>query len=413
MPAPVSSLIPTAATVRERIGEADPQVPTVLWQVLSTITDPRARRGRRHDLATVLVLSLAAMLSGACSLAAIADWVNDRPRWCWARLGVHRRTPSLSTIRRVLLAVDADVLDAVLHAWLAALDPPPPQPPSGPSPGSLPRWLRAVAVDGKTARGARQPDGSRTHLFSMVDHDTGAPLGQVLAPTKGAEIAAFSALLDRIDLTDVVVTADALHTQTRHAHYLHRHGGHYVLTVKANQPRLHAQLRDLPWTQIPVAGRRHDKGHGRRETRTIQVTSAHPRLGFPHARLAARIVRERASLRQPGKVSREVVYVVTSLTHHQVSAADLANLVRGHWAIENRVHHVRDVTFGEDASQVRTGHTPRVMATLRNIAIGLARRTGLPSIAAALRRLARHTDQLLHLLDYGTLDKITEPSTLN
>ncbi|GEM_PF-4711452 len=104
MPAPVPSLIPTAATVRERIGEADPQVPMVLWQVLSTITDPRARRGRRHDLATVLVLSLAAVLSGACCLAAITDWVNDRPRWCWARLGVHRRKPRGSTIRRVAVS---------------------------------------------------------------------------------------------------------------------------------------------------------------------------------------------------------------------------------------------------------------------------------------------------------------------
>jgi len=181
--------------------------------------------------------------------------------------------------------------------------------------------------------------------------------------------------------------------------------------VKANQPRLHAQLQNLPWTQIPVADRRHGKGHGRRETRTIQVTSAHPRLRFPHARLAVRIVRERTPLNQPGATSpatsREVVYVITSLTHDQVSPAALAALIRGHWAIENRVHHVRDTTFGEDASQVRTGHTPRVMATLRNIAIGLARRTRLPSIAAALRRLARNTDQLLHLLDHGTLAKNT------
>ena len=418
MPAPVSSLIPTVTTVRDRIAGADPQVPTAVWHVLSTITDPRAQRGRRHELATVLLIALCAVLSGARSLAAVADWARDSPRWCWPRLGVARATPSLSTIRRVLLTVDADVLDAVLHAWLAALEPlavlEPTEPPAHVR-GE--QQMRAVAVDGKTARGARQPDGSRTHLFSMVDHGTGAPLGQVLAPTKGAEIAAFSALLDRIDLHGVVVTADALHTQIRHAHYLHRHGGHYVLTVKGNQPGLHRRLQDLPWAQIPVADRRHDKGHGRRETRTIQVTSARPQLRFPHARLAARIVRERAPLNQPGtsgdKVSQEVVYVVTSLTHDHVSAAGLAHLVRGHWAIENRVHHVRDTTFGEDASQVRTGHTPRVMATLRNVAIGLARRTGLPGIAASLRRLAGRTEQLLHLLDHGTLAKVTGASTLN
>lgn len=208
MPAPVSFLIPaldpTLTTLRERMAGADPRVPVAVWHVLSTISDPRGRRGCRHELATVLVVALCAVLSGARSLAAVADWATDSPRWCWPRLGVARSTPSLSTIRRVLLAVDADVLDAVLHAWLAALNPPQPTPASR-------KQLRAFAVDGKTARGARQPDGSRTHLFSMVEHTTGVPHGQVLAPTRGAEIAAFSALLDRIDLHDVVRLRRVLH----------------------------------------------------------------------------------------------------------------------------------------------------------------------------------------------------------
>lgn len=258
MPAPVSSLIPTVTTVRDRIAGADPQVPTAVWHVLSTITDPRAQRGRRHELATVLLIALCAVLSGARSLAAVADWARDSPRWCWPRLGVARATPSLSTIRRVLLTVDADVLDAVLHAWLAALEPlavlEPTEPPAHVR-GE--QQMRAVAVDGKTARGARQPDGSRTHLFSMVDHGTGAPLGQVLAPTKGAEIAAFSALLDRIDLHGVVVTADALHTQIRHAHYLHRHGGHYVLSPSLRPgvpPREGEPARPAPAAAGPALG---------------------------------------------------------------------------------------------------------------------------------------------------------------
>jgi len=412
VPAAVSSLIstlsPSLVTVRDRLAGADQQTPVSVWHVLTTITDPRGRRGRRHELATVLVLALAAMLAGNCSLAAIADWAADAPSWAWPRLGVHRRPPSLSTFRRVLLGVDADVLDAVLHAWLAALTPSP-----GTSADLARGSLRAVAVDGKTARGARQPDSTRTHLFSMVDHQTWAPLGQVEAPTKGSEIAAFSALLDRLDLDGLVVTADALHTQIRHAHYLHRHGAHYVLTVKANQPRLHTQLKGLPWTQIPITGTTHDKGHARRETRTIQVTSAKPHLRFPHARLAARLIRYRAPLNQPAKTSREVVYVVTSLSHDQVSPAILAELVRGHWAIENRVHHVRDTTLREDASQVRTGTPPRTMATLRNIQIGLARHAGLTNIAAATRHLAHRNERVLNLLATGALPKVTGASTLN
>ncbi len=97
----------------------------------------------------------------------------------------------------------------------------------------------------------------------------------------------------------------------------------------------------------------------------------------------------------------------------QVTPAQLGDLVRGHWAIENRVHYVRDVTFGEDASQVRTGNAPRVMATLRNIAIGLTRRAGLSNTAAATRAVSRKTEQLLELLDHGKITAVTPASTLN
>jgi len=241
VPAPVSSLIPLADALTARQVMAAQDVPVAVWEVLSTISDERDRRGRRHELATVLVVAVAAVVAGARSLAGIAGWAGDLPRWARPRLGIGRRPPSLSTIRRVLLQVDADVLDAVLHAWLAALAPPPP----------VPDAFRAVAVDGKTCRGAKRPDGTRVHLFSIVEHGTGTPLGQVLAETKGHEIAAFATVLDRLDLTDVVVTADALHTQRAHARYLHRHGAKYVFIVKRNQPSLHAQLAALPWAKVP------------------------------------------------------------------------------------------------------------------------------------------------------------------
>ena len=152
MPAPVSCLIPVANALAERDVRPGQQVPVAVWEVLSTLVDPRHRRGRRHELATVLVVALAAVIAGAESLVAISEWAQDLPRRAWPRLGIRRRPPSLSTIRRVLLMVDPDVLDAVLHAWLVALAPPP-----------VPDAWRAVAVDGKSCRGARRPDGGRVH----------------------------------------------------------------------------------------------------------------------------------------------------------------------------------------------------------------------------------------------------------
>jgi predicted transposase YbfD/YdcC len=403
VPAPVSFLIPVPDALTEGLVGPVHDVPVAVWEVLSTLEDPRQRRGRRHELATVLVVAVAAVLAGSRSLAGIAGWAADLPRWARPRLGIGRRPPSLSTIRRVLLGVDAEVVDAVLHAWLAALAPPPP----------IPLALRAVAVDGKTCRGAKRPDGTRVHLFSIVEHGTGIPLGQVLAETKGHEIAAFATVLDRIDLRNLVVTADALHTQKAHARYLHRHGGKYVFIVKRNQPSLHAQLAALPWAAVPVADHTEAKGHDRRESRTLQVVAVKAGIGFPHAKLAARITRTRSHVTS-GATSRETIYAVTNLNWQQVTAAGLAELIRGHWSIENRVHHVRDTTFDEDRSQVRTGTAPRVMATLRNIAIGLIRAGDADaSIAAVTRTLGRRVDQLLHLLDHGKVTPVTAASTLN
>ena len=377
MPASVSSLTRVADqihSVPELPDEGPDDLPLVVWQVLDTLPDPRRARGRRHALATVIALALGAVLAGATSLAAIGDWVRDVPRWSWSRWRISRRPPAVSTIRRVLLGVDPDVLDAVLHAWLAAHEPP----------AARTDVIRAVAVDGKTARGAVRDDGTRAAFFSMVEHDSGVPLGQVEITATG-EIASFATVLDRIDLRGVVVTADALHTQKAHARYLHRHGGHYLFIVKRNQPGLHARLAALPWTRVPVGHLEHGKGHGRRECRTLHVISAAaPRLPFPHARQALRITRERVHL-GTGQISREVVYAVTDLTFDAAGPARLAALLRGHWTIENRIHLVRDVTYREDASRVRTGTAPRALATLRNIAIGLDRLTGHANIASATR----------------------------
>ncbi len=400
MPAPVSSLIPAADALRAHQVEPGQSVPVEVWEVFSIITDPRGRRGRRHELATVLVVALAAVVGGSRSLASIAGWAADLPTWHWPRLGITRRPPSLSTIRRVLLRVDPEVVDAVLHAWLATLTP------------VSSRW-RAVAVDGKTCRGARGVDGSRVHLFSIVDHATGVPLGQVNAGGKDHEIAAFAAVLDRINLNGVIVTADALHTQRGHAHYLHRHGGRYVFVVKRNQPTLYDQLAGLPWSKVPVAHRVVEKGHGRRESRTLQLTGVRAGIGFPHARLAGRIVRNRTET-ATGETTQEIVYVVTSLGWSDIAPADLATLVRGHWSIENKVHWVRDLTFDEDHSTVRTGTLPQLMATLRNTAIGLLRLRGKhTNIAAATRSLGRQTGQLLDLIDHAQVTPVTTESTLN
>jgi predicted transposase YbfD/YdcC len=177
-----------------------------------------------------------------------------------------------------------------------------------------------------------------------------------------------------------------LHAQCEHARYLARRGAHYVITVKRNQPGLHAQLAALPWHDVPVAVDKRERGHGRRERRTLKVTSVARGLAFPHAAQALQITRRR---QVKGKWSRQTCYAVTSLSVTQASPADLAAIIRGHSGIEDRLHWVRDLDFDEDLSQVRTAAGPQIMASLRNLAITILRLAGHASIAAALRYHAR------------------------
>ncbi len=181
------------------------------------------------------------------------------------------------------------------------------------------------------------------------------------------EIAAFTATLDTVpDLRGVLITADALHTQREHADYLHRRGAHYLFTVKRNRPTLHAALAGLPWSQVDRQISR-QFGHGRAECRSIAVLAAASVPGiedlFPDAAQLMRVIRTRTDL-ATGKRTREIVYAITSLDHRCADPGLLAGWSQQHWGIENRVHHVRDVTHGEDASRIRTGTGPQLMAAL-------------------------------------------------
>ena len=166
--------------------------------------------------------------------------------------------------------------------------------------------------------------------------------------------------------------------------------------VKRNQPGLHAQLAALPWRDIPVACQDRERGHGRTERRTLKVTAVARGLAFPHAAQAIQIVRRRRA--KGKKWSTETCYAVTSLTITQASPAQLAAIIRGHWAIEDRLHWVRDMDFDEDRSQVRTASGPRVMASLRNLVITILRLAGAGSIAAALRYHARRPSRPLQTI---------------
>jgi predicted transposase YbfD/YdcC len=381
VPADPSSSIPAALAQLAHADALRPADTPGLLAYLATIHDPRRACGRRHPLVAILAMAAAAVLAGARSMTAIAEWAADAPQPVRAALGARRDAPDRwvvpaeATIRRTLARVDPTALAAALGTWLADRD------------SRAPQRRRAVAVDGKTLRGARC-DGRPLHLLAAMDHATRTVLAQRQVNGAPGEVPAFRPLLAGLDLAGTVVTADALHTHPGAAEFLVTgKQAHYLFTVKANQPILLDRCERLAWHHVPVLDRTRDHAHGRVELRTLKAVTVN-HFGLPYAAQVLQVTRKTRDQRSQ-RWRTVTIYAITSLTHAQASPARLADLIRGHWTIENGLHWVRDVTFAEDASQLRTGTGPQVMACLRNLTIGVLSRAGPVNLAAALRHHAR------------------------
>ncbi|WP_239133253.1 ISAs1 family transposase [Paractinoplanes durhamensis] len=368
-----------------------------LFVALEVVDDPRDPRGRRYPLVSILAAAVCAVLAGACTFAAVTDWVRFQDQAVWARLGFTGRVPASTTVWRLLIRLDAEVLSQVLARWLRAR--------AAPVVVAGRRWRLVIAVDGKVARGARLADGRQVHLLSAYDTSTGIVLAQVQITAKSNEIPAFTPLFRLVaavlgSLKDVLVVADALHAQTGHAELLAAGGGHLMVAVKGNQPKLFAQLKALPWAEVPVGVQTRETGHGRKETRTVKALTVKTPggLGFPRAEQAVRITRTRTI---KGKTTREAAYLTISLPADQAQPDDLGTWARSEWHIENRLHYVRDVTLREDAHQARTHNGPAIFATLRNTAIGYHHIDGATNIAEATRRANHRPHDLIDAVTTG------------
>jgi len=374
-----------------------------LLAALRAVPDPRPGGARRHPTAFVLgVLVMSFASAGFESFSGAAQWAAAADTSLLLALGAapdpltgQVRAPSEATLRRVVCGVDREAFEAVAAAWTA-----------GQLPGPAPAAARlAVAIDGKTVRGARTGEKAAPHLLAACTHATPelAPvvLAQRAIPGKTNEIPMVAALTEDLraaghDPATIVFTADALHTQHRTAELFHDLGAGYVLTVKGNQPGLRSSIRDRINTERPPRSSTRGRGHGRTEQRLIEVVSA-TGIDFPGASQVFRITRYTGGL-DGQRQHKEVVHGITNLTAIEADAGQLAALVRGHWAIENSVHWVRDMTYGEDAHRARTGNAPAVLACIRNLVTTALRLAGALNIAAARRAAALKPATILRLL---------------
>src|SRR5947209_1295182 len=279
------------------------------WQRLEALPDPRSPRGRSYPLACLIAVAVCAFTAaGNDRFTAVGQWIRRasqadlaRLRAPWDPIAGRYRAPDEKTIRVVLERLDPRALARAL------LGPRPDSRRGGGRPSASVRGyrarraaqrakalardrLRAVAVDGKTSRGACRADGTRVHLLGVAEHG-GRLLDHLEVDVKHNETSHFTELLGPADLTGAVVTFDALHTVRANLDWLvTSKKAQYIAVVKRNQPLLHAQVRALPWRQVPAGSATREIGHGRAETRTLKAAHVSG-LDFPHARQAITITR--------------------------------------------------------------------------------------------------------------------------
>jgi predicted transposase YbfD/YdcC len=368
--------------------------PRPLIEVFAAIPDFRKTRGKRHPLASIFALACCALLCGYRSYSAMAEWGRNYGARLAQALGFTHDTPCAATLHTIFRYVNRAEFEAHLGAWADSVV------------GSLPVVPEtpevAMALDGKTLRGSNKQGAPGTHLLSALAHHVGVTLAQHAVDDKTNEITAVEPLLCELVLEGRIVTMDALLTQRHVAQTIVDKGGDYVMIVKDNQPQLRADI-ELVFALPPVGDQQEttrtvDIGHGRIEQRNLTTSKA--LVGYSDWPGLAQVFElGRHVITQKTTEERvEVVYGVTSLSPERATPGRVLELVRGPWAIENKSHWVRDVTFDEDRSQVRCGHIPQVMAALRNTAIGLLRWAGRTNIAAACRRLAAQPAQALALI---------------
>ncbi|HYE72785.1 MAG TPA: ISAs1 family transposase [Blastocatellia bacterium] len=356
-----------------------------LREALAEIADFRQASGRRYELTSILLLACVAMMCGARSEQAIADWGENYGRRWLQRLGIKRqRGPSQSTIHRVLKGIDCRQLEAALARWSQSV--------LGMQRETTAQALEGVAMDGKTLRGAKRQRAADVHLLSLCSHRLGLVLNQVAVSDHHNELTHREELLADVMLHGYVVTGDALVTHKEAAAQITAQGGDYLLVVKDNQPTLRAEIELVFHTttlqeNIETATTTSTHG-GRIERRTLQTSDALKSWdGWAGLEQVLRLQRT-VTEKKTGQTRQEIAHAICSVSRARATAAELLALWRGQWTIENRLHWVRDVTFDEDRSQVRTQRIPQVMAALRNTAIALLRLQGEANIAAACRRYA-------------------------
>lgn len=369
-----------------------------VYDRLHKITDLRKAKGKRYSLVSVLMIILLAKLCGANTPTEIAEWGENHKAEMLKLLQVKRpRMPEQSTYRRIMAhKVYLEEIERLVGEYNAQGD-----------------HGEIYALDGKALRGMRKKDETgMEYLLSVYDVEQGKTLSQVEVGCKENEITQAPEALKLVEISQKVVTADALHTQKRVSTQILEAQGNFVFPVKENQAKLYKNIQELFAPEYPKPGfgkiqtdflsaQKVNKGHGRIETRTITTSEMlNAYSGWPGLAQVYRLQREFQWWRN-GKcyrTSSEVEFGITSLTRAKVTPDRLLEIRRAHWGIETGSHYRRDVTLKEDTSRMTIGNTAKIMACINTLVLALIKQANFQNAPQARRWFSAHIPQAFALL---------------
>jgi predicted transposase YbfD/YdcC len=387
-----------------------------LYREFEKVNDGRAKKGQRYPLAFVLTLLMLGKMAGETTISGVREWVQEREKDLRKKLNWPKDFPVNNTYTDVLAKTDPNEINMAIARVIEEAR-------------EITNYVREsivsevenggkkklihTAMDGKTLRGTRghakehQPS---VHLLALYDVESGIVIRQEAVKKKNNEITASAALLRPHLVKGRIISTDAMHTQWKFCMFVHYNDGYYLLVAKKNQKAIWKYLHSYFENKDVNIGKmsyhkEEQKGHGRLEVREIWTSTEIDERFQKKWPGIAQIYKIRRYVKEGDKEREEIVYGFTNLPTKIAKAEHILNLNQEHWYIENRLHYRRDVTMGEDASQVRIEHAPQALAAINGGVLALMDFLGVKNVASQMRHFCAHPEEAIYLL-FGNISTV-------
>lgn len=345
-----------------------------------SLDDPRSTRNRLYTMSEILLCTLSAAICGAEGWQDVEDFGKAKIDYLRQFLPYKNGIPSDDTFRRFYRALDPEHFQELFRSWIKSLH-------------IKNSHESVIAIDGKASRHSFDDNGNMLHMVSAYATEARLVLAQEKVSEKSNEITAIPKLIEWLDIKDNIITIDAMGCQFEIGELILKKEGHYIFSLKGNQGNffddIQIFLTDPKQIKKLEKYEDYDKGHGRLETRTCWVCDdvswlqeAHPRWKSIKSIIRIDSVRD-----IKGKISTETRFYISSMI---ATPQKLLSAIRSHWAIENNLHWVLDMSFDEDHSRIRKQNAPQVMAVIRHIALNLLQLTKNQMKRQSIKRLRKN-----------------------